>query len=201
MLKKEFDVLYEKRDLPTGLIGSQKATELLQQHYGIGFVGGTESSVYCFTDPLSNEEVKFNTLQDLRENLCAYGLPRAATNLNEEDQFELESWIRCAHMKGLGDPASIPQYTAMTCKKVKDSIRALGYQMSKDFSLYVLPGADFHNPTMGKDGWNSLIAFINHVARFGLAEPSENDQKSPLSSEDILQFLMYIVITATHDIR
>jgi hypothetical protein len=64
-----------QRRLPPKLICSQKAAVLLQEHYGINHAADQQGSYYFFTDAHSNEEMKFRDVEDLRDNLCAYGLP------------------------------------------------------------------------------------------------------------------------------
>jgi hypothetical protein len=200
--EEDFAALERQRELPSSLISSQEATDLLQKHYGISHVANSEGLTYFFTDPLTKEELKFPNVQSLRENLCAYGLPSTSSDISGDDFFDLESWVRCAHMIGLrGENACIPDYSGVDYKKAKAAIKALGYKTSKNSSTYVLPDADFIHYTPGQDGWNNLLEFFNHIARFGLAGLCKNDKKSALPQEETTQFLIFIVIHSTSDIR
>lgn len=191
-----------QRRLPPKLISSQKAAVLLQEHYGINHAADQEGSYYFFTDAHSYEEMKFRDVEDLRDNLCAYGLPSMEGQpIDVEDQFELEFWIRCAPMKGLiNESAVLPNHCGVDYQEAKTAIKSLGYKMSKNANYYTLPNAKFHNPSMNEDGWNNLLDFLNHIARFGLVEPGNSDAKSPLSNEAILRFQMFVASIATFDI-
>ncbi|KAL3789673.1 hypothetical protein HJC23_003874 [Cyclotella cryptica] len=200
---QEFAQLQQQRDLPSFVITSDKAIDLLGTHYNIHHHCSGDASYYSFTDKHSNQELSFSTLQDLRVNLCAYGLPPIAegSNISDKEQSDLEFWIRCARMKGLHNQhASIPEFRRLDHQEAKVILKGLGYQISKEQGLFVLPGANFHNPVIGKDGWYKLIDFVNHLARFGLAESDNPDGKCTLSTEDILRFQLFVAAVATVDI-
>jgi hypothetical protein len=142
--------------------------------------------------------VKFGNPQDLRENLCAFGLPPVTkgSNISKEEQSNLEFWIRCAHVKDVRDDHL--NMDVIDYKDAKSVIQRLGYKISKDTGLYALPNANFVNPIMGKDSWNDLLGFFNHIARFGLVVSTV---ASLPSSEDVLRFQMFVLTVATSDLR
>lgn len=198
--EQEFKKLQKQRDLPINIISSRDAIDLLQKHYDISHIENPESSLYCFTDTHSNQEVQFYHVQELRENLCAFGLPSIVegSKISKKQQLDLEFWVRFAHMEQRHDePTEVAALDQLNYQEAKALIKKLGYKISKDMSIYVLPGADFHNPIHGKDGWDNLLDFFNHIARFGLLESST----SSVSNEEILRLKMFITCVTTFDIR
>jgi hypothetical protein len=104
-------------------------------------------------------------------------------------------------MKSLStESASIPEFHSMDPQDAKVVLKGLGYQFSKEYGLFVPPRANFHNPIVGKDGRNDLIDIVNHIARFGLAEP-DNTGKCPVLTEDIARFQLFVAAVTTVDIR
>lgn len=178
---------------------------MLQRHYGISHAASAQGSSFCFTDDQSNKVFQFSTLQDLRENLCSFGLPPVVqgADIGEEEKSDLESWVRCAHMKGLhGDPPAIPDWCdVMTHKEVKAVLTKLGYKISKEINLYVLPGAKIHDPLIGVDGWYNLLDFLNHIARFGAAEPKDESAKASVSDADMMRLQIFVATHTTVDFR
>ena len=192
-------MLQKQRDLPLNIISSDDAVGLLQKYYGISHVAKSESSFYCFTDSHSNQEVRFCQIQELRENLCAFGLPSVAggSKIGKDEQLNLELWVRFAHLKEPHNkPAEVSSFDDLNYHEAKALIKKSGYKISKDMSLYVLPGADFHNPTPGKDGWDNLLDFFNHIARFGISESYCMN-----ANNEVSRLMTFIIIITTFDVR
>jgi hypothetical protein len=197
IFKRDFELLTQKRTLPSTLLPTSEAVNLLQKHYNIS-VCSTDSH-YCFADTHSTNEFKFSNPQDLRKNLCEYGMPPLAQGsaISDQQLSDLESWVRCAHIQA----SNVPMFEEMNNQEAKAVMKGLGYQISKEFGRYVLQGASFSSPTIGKDGWDNLPDFINHLARFGVVKSNDTNAKSPVSPEEILRFEVFVASVATFDIR
>jgi hypothetical protein len=198
----DFNQLEQQRNLPSQLISSKEALSILVDNYNAEVIkrGGVDH--YCL--PLTEGECStqyFETLQDLRENLCAFGLPPMVkrSSLSEKKGLDLESWIRCANMEALRDPnAALPQDIVLRPRDASRILKGLGYNMH----TYVLPGTLSHKSKLGYDRFEKLIDLINHLARFGLDDswkPAE--PKYSFSEEDRLQLEAFVASVATFDVR
>ncbi len=201
-LQMEFNLLEQQRSLPCQLMCSKEALSILVDNYSVEVIKRDGVDHYCL--PLREGECStqyFETLQDLRENLCAFGLPPMVkgSSLSEEKGLDLESWIRCANMEALRDPnAAVPQNVVLRPRDASRILKSLGYNMY----AYVLPGTLSHKSKLGYDRFDKLIDLINHIARFGLddswklAEPMYSS-----SEEDRLQLEVFVASVATFDVR
>jgi len=193
----EFNHLNQQRKLPIKLMCSEEALSTLIDYYNVKVITRDDVDQYCL--PLAEGECStqyFATLQDLRENLCAFGLPPMVKGLTMSDEkgLDLESWIRCANIEYLREPtATVPKDTIQRPKHLTKILKGLGYSTS---SSYVLPGTLSHKSKLGYDRFEKLIDLINHIARFGLDESCK-----PVSDKDRLELEVFVASVATFDVR
>jgi hypothetical protein len=198
----EYNQLEQQRNLPTQLICSKEALSILVDNYNAEVIKRDGVDHYCL--PLTKGECStqyFETLQDLRENLCAFGLPPVVkgSSLSEEKRLDLESWIRCANMEALRGPnVTVPHHVALRPRDASRILKGLGYNMHS----YVLPGTSSHKSKLGYDRFEKLIDLINHIARFGLDDSWKSaEAKYSVSEEDRLQLEAFVASVATFDVR
>jgi hypothetical protein len=202
----EFSKLECQREFPNHLLGSQEALKLLTGNYNIS----EAKSYYCLPGiSLSEGEESmlgrdyFETIQDMRESLCAYGLPPIAKNskLSVSRKKELEAWVRCANISALSsnDSIAVPELVELIPKNAMKVLRAFGYTLSNKAHTYVLPGKSMHNSKLGLDRFEKTIDLINHIARFGL--DTNIDSNMDISEEDKLNLEIFVAKVATFDLR
>ena len=199
----EFNDLRKQRTLPIQLISSQTALSTLVSCYNIKIIQRDGIEQFCL--PLTEGDCYFETLQALRENLCAFGLPpmvKGATTTDETALESLDYWIRCANITGLREPgAVVPQDVYMQPKVARKILKGLGYTVS---SLYMLPGTLSHESKLGHDHFDKLLDLFNHIAKFGLADNRRYDMsgnpKYAFTDDDMLKFEVLVVSGATNDV-
>ena len=210
-----FNKLQTRRQMDLPQIDSKKAFQLLTENYNFSELtcydpGHYGSSFFCFPEVEPTEKFKvgvdfFESLQDLREYLCAYGLPQQRakrTRISENNMVELEQWIRSAHInEPFGEDVSIGEYfttsVEMKPKEVKHILKRLGYRFSKHFEFYLLPDTSCHKSEVGRDRFGQLIDLFNHIARFGL---SSNGEGAAISVAELQRVQLFIASIATNDV-
>eukprot|EP00985_Skeletonema_marinoi_P034878 scaffold45089_cov139-Skeletonema_marinoi.AAC.2 len=203
-----FNNLETQRQMDLSQIDSEKSYKLLAENYN--FCESTSydpayygSSFFCFPNAAPTEKYKlgvdfFESLQDMREYLCAYGLPSRAkhTKISDDDMAELEQWIRSAHTKEPYDEYATTS-DRMKPKEVKNILKGLGYQFSKRFEFYLLPDTSCHKSQVGRDRFEELIDLFNHIARFGLSSSGEG---GVVSIAELQRVQLFIASIATNDL-
>jgi hypothetical protein len=192
----------QQRKLPIQLMKSEDALGILVECYNVEVI--QRDGVKHYYLPLTESECSteyFETLQDMRENLCSFGLPplvKGAT-MSDEKWLHLESWIRCANIDALRETTvAVPQDIVLRPRDAISLLKALGYNTY----TYMLPGTVSHKSKLGYDRFEKLIELTNHIARFGLddscnrSEPNDN-----FSQEDRLEFEVFVASFATFDVR
>ena len=208
----EFNELSTQRTLPAQLIRSQDALAMLIDNYNCSELEGDGEDYYCLPDNTHTEGEDsvlgidhFETIQDMRENLCAFGLPPIAkgSKLSKANVNALESWVRCANMVDVlygdlhGEPASIPEYPRMKPKVARSILKGLGYSFSDNIGAVVLPETKLHNANYGVDRFDKLADLFNHIARFGLSAEPDSD----VSEEERLKLQIHVASVSTFDVR
>ena len=202
----EFNELSTQRTLPAQLISSQDALAMLIDNYNCSELEGDGEDYYCL--PINNHTEGedsvlgidyFETIQDMRENLCAFGLPPIAkgSKLSKADVNALESWVRCANMMDVLPGADIPQYSRMKPKVARSILKGLGYSFSDNIGAVVLPETKLHNANYGVDRFDRLADLFNHIARFGLSAEPDSD----VSEEERLKLQIHVASVSTFDVR
>jgi cell division control protein 6 len=191
-----------QRKLSIQIMKSEDAFDFLVNCYNVEVVERDGAKHYSL--PLTESECSthyFETLQELRENLCAFGLPPLVkgTTLSDEKWLQLESWIRCANIDALRETTvTVPQDIVLKPREASTLLRALGYNTY----TYMLPGTVSHKSNLGYDRFEKLIELTNHIARFGLDDSCKrSDSKYPFSREDRLNFEVFAATRATFDVR
>ena len=88
------------------------AWELLMKLFGFTY----DKKKYCLpgkeNKPSSNEGAQegvhyFSTIEDLRKNLCAFGLPESKKALSPQEKIDICRWVRYTYVNGIADGAKI----------------------------------------------------------------------------------------------
>ena len=208
----EFQRLEVRRELPSKLMSSQDAVLVLLDNYNVTVM--QQDGHDCYRVPtveLAEGRAPrpgcdhFATVQDLRENLCAFGLPpRLAEGTRAGEaarRRELEAWIRGAHLGALCDerPVAVPHVAAPQQKEARDILKGLGYLFCDNFNIVVSPGTSCHTSKPGTTQFDTLIGLFNHLARFGL-ETDVVKSKRSVSDEEILKLEVFVASVATTDV-
>lgn len=210
--QNEFNELKLHRELPKQIMSSQKALEMLKDNYNISVIkdhyylpkngGLAEDDGHCVLGV-----DYFSTIQEMRENLCAFGLPSIAkgSKLSETSERELDAWIRCANIRLLrssDESVSVPQFVKLMPKVARKVLKSLGYTLSDNTHTYLLPGTTMHQSRLGQDQFDTVIDLINYIARFGLDDTQKPDDSDiQISEEDIVNFEIFVASVATFDVR
>lgn len=145
----------------------------------------------------------FTSIQDMRKNLCAYGLPPMCkgSKLGKKEKTDLEFWVRYAHIETFqNEPATIPVFDPMNRTELKRTLMSLGYQFSKNCNFYALPDTKYHRSRVGKDRFHSINDLFNHIARFGLTSSKEHRNENLKEDGETLKFKIYVATVATFDV-
>jgi cell division control protein 6 len=171
---------------------SRDAWKLLMTAFGFTFC----RNKYCLPgkenrpdgNPNAQEGINyFSTIEDLRKNLCAYGLPepKKALGLEKED---LCRWVRYAHVLGLADGACInEEYIGEPINQAKawSFLVRLGFKFAS--GCYVIPGSALHKAKR----FESAEDFYVHLAQFGI--PNCDVAPGPsLSQEDRIKLDLFV---------
>ena len=193
-----------QNELPKRVIGSEEALGLLTQGYGVTRAArdGRECLFMpgaTLRDGGAKDEIKlgvdyFESIQDLRENLCAHGLPRLSvkSRISNAKRSALESWVRTAHMGS----STIPQETVKP-SQLKSVLRGLGYTVSSNCVKFVLPGSMMHASVPGRDRFENPEELATHVARFGLDTSGNSGE---LSEGEVLRVNAFFARVAEHKV-
>ena len=196
-------------EIPERIIGSDEALGLLLQGYGVTRTERDGRACMCMPgvtlpdgsgasgrdDGPKLGVDYFESVQDLRENLCAYGLPHRSvkSRVTKAKQYALESWVRTAHMGS----STIPQETVKP-SKIKSVLRGLGYTVSPNHVMFVLPGSMMHKSVANKDRFDSPEELAAHVARFGLDTNGKNTGEVP--EGEVLKVHAFLARVAVHNV-
>ena len=203
-----FNCLEEKRQIDLSQIDTEKCYQLLRDYYNVSELTSYDShnygnSFFCFHGAEPTEKFKlgvdfFESVQDMREYICAYGLPPRAKRARIQDNEieELEQWIRSAHIREPYDEY-VTTSSRMKPREVKNILKGLGYQFSRHFDFYLLPDTPCHKSQVGRDRFEHLIDLFNHIARFGL---SSSEDGGVSSVAELQRVQLFIASIATNDL-
>ena len=210
-------VLEPQRTLPSQLISSEEALNILTNNYNIDN-NNSFARYYCLPGVESRLGCDyFETPRDLRASLCAYGLPPVASGskLSNDSERKLEAWVRCANIESLcfsSEKSSlvpikqtatpnVPEFEKVLFNKAKKVLKAFGYTISANTHTFLLPGTTtMHNSKLGHDQFDQVIDLINHIARFGL-DTSHKSTDCQISDEEKTKFEIFCASVATFDVR
>ena len=203
-----FNCLEEKRQIDLSQIDAEKCYELLTEYYNFSYSTSYDPAHYgnnffCFPGVAPTEKFKlgvdfFESVQDMREYLCAYGLPTRTKRMRipDNEMAELEQWIRSAHIREPYDEY-VTTDSRMQPKEVKNILKGLGYQFNRHFDFYLLPDTPCHKSQVGRDRFEELIDLFNHIARFGLSSSKDGGVSSVAELQRVQLFIASI---ATNDL-
>ena len=209
----EFNELELHRELPNQLMSSQRALEMLIDNYNINvikdhyYLPNANGSLAADGGDYVLGVDYFSTIQDMRENLCAFGLPPIAkgSKLSETSEEDLDAWVRCANIRPLismNESVSVPEVVELKPKDARKVLKALGYTLSDNTHTYLLPGTTMHQSRLGQDQFDTVIDLINHIARFGLDDTQQPDDSDiQISEEDKVNLEIFVASVATFDVR
>ncbi len=184
------------------LIKNADAWELLKSSFG--FLYDSSNNAYCLPgnenmpskNPSAEKGVNyFETLQDLRHNLCAYGMPecnRRSTSPEFDHWAQIDNWLKYAHVTGLSDGAVIDQSDLgepITFKTAWSLLKKFGMKYSS--SGYVIPPS---HPCGKTWKFERQENFLEHLARFGLPSP-DSVAKEKVTAEERMKLDFYIADT------
>lgn len=129
----------------------------------------------------------FSSLEELRKNLCAYGLPTSKKALLDEERVDIERWVRYAHVANLPDGGIInPAHAGEPINHMQawGMLQKLGFKHSSG-------GYKVQNPDITKNPlkFERQQDFYVHLARFGIPRV---DGASELSQADRLTLDLFI---------
>jgi hypothetical protein len=208
----EFNQLQSQRKFPLRLMSSHMALETLVDCYNIHVMNRDGKDYFCMPnvrltdgdDSILGRDY-FESIQCMRENLCAYGFPPLAkgSKILTAKLQELESWVRLANVSALRDKqtADVPQDHDVRPKDARKILKSLRYTFSDNTQTYLLPGTSAHKSRLGHDRFNTVINLVNHVARFGLDDSEVLDARDlPFSEKERLELDVFIAAVATFDV-
>ena len=188
------------------------ALETLVDCYNIHVLNRDGNDYYCMPNVRSTEGEDsilgrdyFESIQCMRQNLCAYGFPPLAkgSKMHAAKLQELESWVRLANVSALRDQQTVdvPQDHDVRPKDARKILKSLRYAFSDNTQIYLLPGTSAHKSRLGHDRFNTFIDLVNHVARFGLDDSEVLDARDlPFSEKERLELDVFIAAVATFDV-
>ena len=196
------------RQMDLSQIDSERTFQLLSKYYDFSKVPSYDDEYYgneyfCFPGKTTSNKSKigvdfFECLQELREYLCAYGLPQRAkrTKVPDDAKEEIEQWIRSAHIY---EPYEEDAMTSSPMKRreVRSILKGLGYRFSKRFQFSLLPDVPCHKSQPGMDRFEELIDLFNHISRFGLSRSEDGEN---YSAAELQRLQLFIASVATNDI-
>jgi len=178
-------------------MASSDAWKLLMKQFGFSFYGGK----YCFPgkdnrprkDTSAVQGVNyFNTIEELRTHLCAYGLPEVTGRLEEDEIEALGRWVRFANVVGLGDAPKIDPKDVGYING-RDAWRMLSkLGLKYGGGVYSVPNSD---PSMKPFKFERQENYTVHLARFGIPRVDGIRQHEVLSRDDRLRLDLYIAST------
>jgi len=164
------------------IIASSDAWTLLVKHFGFTYHCGN----YYFPSNKKNQTGKdspiyFGTLKELRQHLCAYGLPEVKKLLNKDEVGNLHRWIRYTYVMDLVGEQKIGPQDEMVWAEAWEMLQQLGFKYN---GTYIYPNID-GPPSLFKCQQD----YIDHIARFGI--PPDD----VLNKEDRLKLDLYFAKT------
>lgn len=151
------------------IMRSGDAWTFLMKHFGFTYY----RNKYCLPGkdnrPVNNPSAQegtnfFPTIEDLRKNLCAYGLPEVTVPLSAEEETDISRWVRYAHVQNIADGACINEEHIggpITQQKAWTLLQRLGL---KYCAGYVIPKSSTHDYAK----FERAEDFYSHLARFGI---------------------------------
>eukprot|EP00956_Cyclotella_meneghiniana_P007678 scaffold10285_cov74-Cyclotella_meneghiniana.AAC.5 len=141
------------------VIEDEDAWKILVSKFGFLLVHGR----YCVP---STPSVKFDTIEELRKDLCKYGIPELGLKgATEEEVLAIETWVRFANVRNFKGEVNRCIWQDM---KFMTAWSAMGLKYSG--GNYTVP---IHDPSTGerkiiKFRNNSCVEVENYFARFGV---------------------------------
>ena len=190
------------------IISTEEAVRLVTTHYNFSKITSDGVLYYCLpgVDPGGDFVLGcdfFSHIQDMRRNLCAYGMPAIAkgSKMSDTEKSSLELWIRCANIGALQqEPAQVPECFEMKTIEVWNILKRFGYQLSKDEGTYYLPGTMFHKSRLGEDRFGNITELFKHIARFGLSSVEQPNAEDPVPQQEKLKLQLFVSSVANYDV-
>ena len=141
------------------VLGDEDAWKILVSKFGFQLVNGQ----YCVP---STPSIKFATIEELRKDLCKYGIPELGLKgATEEEILAIETWVRYAIVQNLKGEVNRCMWENM---KFMTAWSAMGLKYSG--GTYTVPITD---PGTGQQKTikfcnNSCVEVENYFARFGV---------------------------------
>ena len=204
-----FNDLKIQRNFPTKLMSSQDAVSMLVENYNFSVLNRNGKDYYCLPNvELTDSEDfllgrdYFDSVQDMRENLCAFGLPPAAkgSKLSRAIVHDMESWARCAHFT----TDTVPKCERdMMPRDAREILKSLDYIFCDNIKSVLLPGVKAHSSNIGINRFDTIIDLFNYTARFGLdtSTTGSEDSVSMAEAHNRKKLEVFVASVATFDVR
>mmetsp|Transcript_13116 Transcript_13116/g.31901 ORF Transcript_13116/g.31901 Transcript_13116/m.31901 type:complete len:222 (+) Transcript_13116:455-1120(+) len=157
-------------DEPYRIMTDAQAWHLLESKFGMLCQDGR------FYFP-NQEKPIATSMTNLRNDLCAYGLPPSSNDLSDDDNVNIARWVRYAHVAGLVDGQLIcPDDFGQPIKNNTDVMNILGkFGCRCSNGLYKIPG----------EKWTlSHLGVTRLFARFGIQCIPDDTPIDKLSRKD-----------------
>jgi hypothetical protein len=146
----------------------------------LGYV--TNDNTIYFTGDALLPERNFATIEELRRNLCAYGVRGDSSLLEPSERDDLEFWVRCAIVRSVDLFRSSYDYLQTTPNRVQTRLKLLGFRR--------LTSGDYQHLSI--NGGKSVVMelLLQYLSRLGLPECCYNQVK--LRPGELLGLEMYL---------
>lgn len=206
---REFKKFFFQRDYGgEEVISSTEAWKLLTTFYNFKTFESDETLYFCLPDFETPRESTFRQdyfaeLQDMRKNLCSYGIPSSNnTRITEKDRHRLEIWVRCAIIDH-------PEQTPMKLPEMQFDWNEASYLLARlgcttrnmgGGLVHFLPGVEENEAKLETNCFVTRFSLCNHVARFGWHLSQEILEKCHLSAELKLELDVFVICVGNFDI-
>mmetsp|Transcript_30959 Transcript_30959/g.61708 ORF Transcript_30959/g.61708 Transcript_30959/m.61708 type:complete len:1422 (-) Transcript_30959:375-4640(-) len=206
---REFKKFFFLRDYGgEEVISSTEAWRLLKTFYNFKTFESDETSYFCLPDFDTLRESTFHQdyfadLQDMRKNLCAYGIPSSNdTKITEKDRHRLEIWVRCAIIDH-------PEQTPMKLPEMQFDWNDASYLLARlgcttsnmgGGLVHFLPGVEENEAKLETNCFVTRFSLCNHVARFGWQLPREILEKCHLCAQLKLELDVFVICVGNFDV-
>jgi cell division control protein 6 len=134
----------------------------------------------------------FSSIEALRKNLCAYGLPESIKALSDEEKVDINRWVRYVHISDLGDGAHINEdlIDPTIQKQAWTWLQQLGFKYA---SGYVIPQSATHPFKK----FERAEDFYTYLARFGIPR-CDHEPGPPLDEVTRLRLDLFVYNPGKH---
>lgn len=166
----------------------------------VGFVFRESLYARPGMDPVVNERAEkgkdyFDSENEFRKHLCAYGIGFEPSCWKKEDATSLEDWVRFSIVTSLEGKSTIPLDKQLTRSAAWTLLKRVGYKFWTSHYCYFAPEVDRHTLKISQPGLcqnefrdlDRQDGLFDHLARFGIQGHTSN-----LSTSDLLNLELFV---------